>query len=157
MIKTYLRNFSAIVLFVLIVFAAGCGGGNKGPKTYGVEGTVTHKGTPLAGASVTFYPAGSDGIGAGAQTDASGKYRLQTAAGAAGTVPGTYTVTVSKRESVPTGKKIQSTDDDGKPVTSDEMTLKETLPEQYTTIQNTPFKSVNVEAKKLNTFDFALE
>ena len=101
---TYHHYFSAIVLFVLVVFAAGCSG-NKGPKTYSVEGTVTHNGAPIEGASVAFYAADGNGIGAGANTDSSGKYRLQTAAGAPGTTAGTYTVTVSKRTSVPTGKK----------------------------------------------------
>ena len=156
MTKTYHRYFPALSLLVFVLFVAGCGGGNA-LKTYRVEGTVTHNGQPVADASITFYPASGDHAGY-AKTNADGKYQLSTHGGAAetGTVPGEYTVTISKKASEPTGRTLTSTDDDGNPISYPETTMKETLPTQYTSVQTTPFKAV-VEAKKTNVFDFALE
>ena len=152
MIIRYHHYFSAISLLILVTFVAGCGGGST-LKTYRVEGTVTHNGQPVADASLTFYPIGGQHAGF-AKTDAQGKYKLSTNAGAAeaGTVPGEYTVTVSKQISVLTGKKFRGADGGE----YNEETTKETLPAKYTTVQNTPFK-VTVEAKRLNEIDFALE
>ena len=149
------RYFPAIILLVLITFATGCGGSTK-QKTNRVEGTVEYKGAPLAGASVTFYPVGGGATPAFGKTDENGKYKLQTAQGEvdAGTTPGEYTVTVSKRESVPTGKKLRGGDNDE--LVYDETVMQETLPTQYTTVDKTPFKAT-VENKKLNTFDFTLD
>ena len=151
---TYQQYFSATLLIVLVTFVAGCGGGVL--KTNRVEGIVTHQGAPLAEASVTFYPAGSGTTPAFGKTDASGKYCLQTLAGAvdAGTTPGEYTVTISKRKAVPTGRKISK--GDGTDELEDELTMQETLPAKYTTVQSTPFKAI-VENKQVNTFDFTLE
>ena len=156
MTKIYHNYILSISLFVLILFVAGCGGGS-GLKTYRVEGTVTLNGQPVADASLTFYPVSGEHSGY-AKTDASGKYKLSTNAGdaEAGIVPGEYTVTISKSESVPTGKTYATEDENGKPITAPEMTLKETLPAQYTKVQSTPLKAV-VEAKKLNEINFPLE
>ena len=154
---TYHHYFSAIPLLILVTFAAGCGDGGSAVKTYRVEGTVTHNGQPLVDASVTFYPVGGEHSGY-AKTDERGRYKLSTSAGAAeaGTVPGEYTVTISKRISVPTGKTLTELGDDGKPYTSPEMTMRETLPAKYTMVQETPFKAA-VEAKKVNEINFTLE
>jgi hypothetical protein len=151
MTTTY--HFSAIALLTLVTLIAGCGGGSSTLKTYRVEGTVTHNGQPVADASLTFYPIGGQHPGY-AKTDTHGKYKLSTTAGAveAGTVPGEYTVTVSKQIIVPTGKKVRGADGGE----YNEETTKETLPLKYTTVQNTPFK-VTVEAKRLNEMNFALE
>jgi len=154
MSKNYL-HFSWAIIIILVALSAGCGGEKK-LKTFRVEGTVEYKGSPVAGASVTFYPqdGGTDAFG---KTDASGKYKLQTLAGEAeaGTTPGKYAVTISLKKEVPTGKKIEAGEYGELRV--DEMTLKETLPQQYSTVQDTPFKDIVVEGKKLNTFDFKLE
>ena len=153
---TYHHYFSAISLLILVTFAAGCDSGSK-MKTYRVEGTVTHNGEPLADASLTFYPVSGEHSGY-AKTDANGKYKLSTNAGVAeaGTVPGEYTVTISKRTSVPTGKTLTELGDDGKPYSYPETKMQETLPAKYTIVKETPFKAT-VEAKKVNECNFALE
>jgi len=150
------HHFAAFPLLVLIAFVAGCGGSSL--KTYRVEGTVTHNGSPVEGASVTFTPADTSGSTAGGRTDAAGKYTLMTSFGANGAEPGTYTVTISKREGVPTGRKILSSEGpDGAEVEVDEKVLRDMLPVQYGSAQTSPFKDIKVEAKSLNTFDFALD
>jgi len=154
---TQTHHFS-VTLIVLILFAAGCGG-SSGPKTYRVEGTVTHNGIPLEGASVTFTSADGAGTGtsAGGRTDANGKYTLMSSFGANGAEPGTYNVTISKREAVNTGQKVLGKGPDGEDTMVDEVISREVLPAQYASSRNTPFKGVTVETKPLNTHDFNLE
>ena len=151
------HHFTTFALLVLIIFVAGCGG-SQGPKTYIVEGTVTLKGTPVEGATLSFTPNESTGTNSGGTTDANGKYKLQTSYGAEGAVAGTYTVTLSKSEILLTGNKTRSINEEtGAEEVFDEKIRKETLPEKYTSARNTPFKDMTVEAKSPNTIDFPLE
>ena len=147
------RYFSTIVLFVFVALMSGCGDNKL--KTYRVEGTIEYKGAPLAGTTITFYPVDSGATPAFGSTDDNGRYVLSTLAGnmGAGTTPGEYTVTITKREQVPTGTRIRTGGGENEFV---EMMMKETLPAQYTTVQTTPFRVI-VENKKMNTFDFKLE
>ncbi len=81
---------------LLLLTLAGCGSKEGGHVA--VTGTVTLGGEPLPGALVTFLPTDStQGIGAEARTGPDGVYRLIDRRGAAGTLPGTYKVTISKR------------------------------------------------------------
>jgi hypothetical protein len=82
---------------VALVLAGGCGGGPEGGnvKLAPGGGTVTFKGAPLAGATVTFIP--ENGPLATAQTDLSGKFKLSTG-GQAGVAVGKSTVTVTAIE-----------------------------------------------------------
>ena len=73
-----------------VVVLAGCGGG-----LVPVAGTVTLDGEPVAGAKVTFIPAGP-GIPATGTTDATGRYELRIGSGRTGVPRGRYGVTVSK-------------------------------------------------------------
>lgn len=85
-----------------VVPLAGCGSKAVGVDgTVPVQGTVKLKGTPLAGATVTFAPSGS-GRSASAVTDPQGKFQLTTLKPGDGAMPGDYKVTVSKLE--PVGK-----------------------------------------------------
>jgi hypothetical protein len=160
MSKNY-HYFSVALLVVFVTFVAGCGGGTGGPQTFRVEGTVTHNGVPVEGAAITFYVTGGAGTPGLARTDASGKYRLQTAYGAIGTTPGEYAVTVDKRVEVATGRRVR--EEFRNPDTGvmemqevDEIVLENRLPVRYASPQTTPFMAT-VEAKRLNTFDFTLE
>jgi len=63
-----------------------------------VAGTVTLQGKPVAGAAVTFVPAGEEGEAASAITDSNGKYALTTFRAGDGARPGEYRVKVSKQE-----------------------------------------------------------
>ena len=147
---------TTMMLIVFVALVSGCSGGSSGPKTYRVEGTVTHNGTPVEGATVSFNSTDSTGGSASARTDASGKYKLMSSFGSEGTTPGTYSVTVSKREGVKTGKKVPATDEDGKDIMVDEMALKDLLPVDYASTAKTPLKNIAVETKN-NTIDFDLK
>lgn len=150
----YCHFFASVLTVCALVLLTGCGGSNV-LKTNRVEGTVTYNGAPLANASITFYPEDEGATPAIGKTDENGKYLLQTLQGAvdAGTTPGKYLVTISKKESVPSGRKVRGGDNYDEMV--EEMISKETLPVKYTAKQSSGFEAT-VEAKKVNTFNFDL-
>ena len=128
--------------FGLLLLLSGClvmgCGGKKIPVqvTEPVDGIITMDGVPLAGASVTFIPQGTGGDAASGSTDSDGKFKIQTLRGApgGGTTPGEYRVTISKIESVPTGRK--TTNSDGE--TIEESTEKQITPPIYASRERTP-------------------
>ena len=79
------------------IVLGGCSNSSR-PPTYPVTGTVTSQGKPVAGAAVTFVPAGEEGEAASAITDSQGKYALTTWQAGDGARPGEYRVKVSKQE-----------------------------------------------------------
>ncbi|MCG6157359.1 carboxypeptidase-like regulatory domain-containing protein [Rubinisphaera margarita] len=76
-----------------LLFTAGCG--DSRPSTVPVTGLVTLDGTPVADASVTFYP--DSGRPATGRTDAEGIYTLTTFETGDGAVPGEHRVSISKQ------------------------------------------------------------
>jgi hypothetical protein len=74
---------------------AGCG---DGLRRVTIEGVVTAQQSPLADATVQFFPKGSTvGEGAIGTTDSNGKFTVTSSRDdAAGIPPGTYTVRVSR-------------------------------------------------------------
>jgi len=139
------------VIICAMLLTCGCSGSGR-IKTNIVEGTITYEGQPLEGATVSFTPTGSQGDPAYAQTDAQGKYKLQTLRGEvdAGTTAGEYIVTISKYDFIPTGRKLRQ--DDGS--LADETVPKLATPEVYMNQKETPFKATVVKGK--NKFDFKL-
>ena len=89
---------SLLCLGLLVI--AGCGGGPSKPTTYPVTGTVTYKGTPLEGATVTFISKNQvvQPHSAVGTTNAAGKFELTTFANGDGAVAGSYLVKVVKFE-----------------------------------------------------------
>ncbi len=86
-----------IVGLVVIAGMVGCTKGDSGQaKTEKASGTVTYKGKPVEGATVTFVPDTADKPAAVARTDASGKFVLMTYDTGDGAVIGTYKVKIAK-------------------------------------------------------------
>ncbi|MGL4942655.1 MAG: carboxypeptidase-like regulatory domain-containing protein [Thermoguttaceae bacterium] len=140
------------LLSIFVLTGLGCGGASK-MRTESAGGTVTYKGAPVAGATVTFSPKTTEsGSGAMGLTDEKGSYKLQTLLGEAdaGTTPGDYTVTITKSELKPTGAKYR--DSEGKE--HEETKPVPLLPKQYGSNQTTPLSATVVKGK--NTFDFDL-
>jgi hypothetical protein len=141
------RSFSTIVLVLAL---AGCVG-KSDPSHVGMSGTVTLNGEPLADAQVTFIPTGdTQGIGAGAWTEADGRYQLIDRRGKPGTQPGTYKVTISKRL-MPNGSEVPV--DDKKPPI--ESPARESLPPNYSDSVKTELQAIVPEQG--GTVDFPLK
>ncbi|WP_347244319.1 carboxypeptidase-like regulatory domain-containing protein [Thermogutta sp.] len=90
-----LRSITVTGFLVVSIVLLGCGK-KGGPKLYPVEGKITYKGNPLAGANVLFVATDGKASGAG-RTDATGSYRIQSQWGA-GLPVGEYFVAVTKFE-----------------------------------------------------------
>ncbi len=158
------KSLFFIVLLLPLTIVLGCG-----PRLNlgSVSGTITYKGQPVEGATVTFLPTSPDGVLAVSTTDAAGKYTLAAPVQlkgrrvAAGAFAGKYTVTVRKVETI-----LSETDrlfQEGK-ISFDELMArggggggksKELLPVKYRNAKSTNLEA-EVKAKTDNVFDFEL-
>jgi hypothetical protein len=82
-----------VTLLLVLGFAAGCGQKPGTAPTVKVTGTVTHNGTPVEGAGVTFFP--ESGRPASGVTDAAGKFTLSTFESGDGAVVGNHKVAIA--------------------------------------------------------------
>jgi hypothetical protein len=96
------RNCSSLTLVAVVLSGVvGCTGEAKLSGLAPASGVVKQKGSPLAGATVTFAPApGTSNRAAYATTDQEGKFKLTTLKSGDGVMPGDYLVTVTKTETV---------------------------------------------------------
>lgn len=98
----------------LLLNASGCGGGPAKPE--GMPDltpatiTVTYKGQPVEGASVTLSPK-SGTYSAGGVTDAAGKSVMKTNGTYDGVAPGEYLVAISKVEAAAATGNMESSSD----------------------------------------------
>lgn len=142
--------FSSVLFLMCLVFS-GCGGNKLTPVT----GTVTLDGKPVAKATVNFSPeAGGEG-GAIGETDETGKYTLRfLKGGVSGAVPGKYIVTISKMETVDSGKTEPDMYDPTKKMPV--MIAKNALPEKYNLFDK-PVLTATIVAGKNPPVDFQLD
>lgn len=87
---------SSLTFTLLAVAVCGCGGGGSDrPKLVPVTGTVVYNGTPVAGATVSFWaekaPRPAEGV-----TDSQGKFSLSMFDFNDGAIPGANKITVTK-------------------------------------------------------------
>lgn len=75
----------------------GCGGPANKLGTVAPGGTVTYRGAPLAGATVTLAPQAGQRAAVGL-SDEAGRFQLTTLAARDGAMPGAYKVTVTKTD-----------------------------------------------------------
>ena len=141
---TWLRPTLVIAISVMIS-GAGCSGGDSGPATYPVTGTVELNGQAVADASLTFHPQG-EGTPAQAETDDGGQFSVSTYFDLGkrqkpGMTPGKYTVTIAKLDL----ESIRST---GQPP-------KNLLPPKYDS-QRTSGLEATVTAEGPNEYQFEL-
>ncbi len=91
-------SWKFFVCLAALAFFVGCsGGGAADLGAVSASGTVTLDGQPVEGASVAFSPKAPDGKAAAGLTDSSGKFTLTTVEAGDGALPGSYTVTVTKK------------------------------------------------------------
>lgn len=144
------RIVLAIHVVICSTIVVGCSGPKSNrPETVPVSGIATLKGQPIEGATVMFFPKVLPGNGAGALTDASGKFRLSTFEAADGVVPGSYLVTVMKTR-IEKNPKAKSDPNEPPEV---HVNL---LPERYTSPQKSGF-TAEVKKGEKNEFTFDLK
>jgi len=143
------------VCFTLLACLAGCSGGGDDDRapTVPVNGTVTYNGSPVEGATVTFSPTEPGGFGSIGTTDAKGRFSLMSQWGAAGAVPGSYQVAVSKTQ-------VETSDDGLEEARIEEedappAEITEHLPEKYKSAKSSGL-TADVQADGENSFTFDL-
>jgi hypothetical protein len=155
------RCFAQVAAFAVLAALVGC---SKNDGTYAtVSGVVTHNGTPVEGAKITFHGTVEvDGKtpAFAAMTDSSGKYAILSVGKEPGIPPGMYKVTVTKLEGkgitpgegMDAGQLDAMASDTGAAVKGGVVNL---LPKQYSTAALTKL-SVTLEAGKNEGKDFPL-
>src|SRR3954466_2456454 len=145
-----------LVLAVLVPLTLGCGGSalpEGAKKTAKVTVTVTYKGAPVEGASVTFV--NTDGPpSANGRTDAQGKARLKTYVDGDGATLGTHKVMIEKSESV--GGQSLSTDDPKYDPNAPPPTVKYHIPQKFSSIATSGL-TAEVKDGSPNEFTFELK
>ena len=153
--------FSFLIFGCLVVSSFGCGR-SSGPNVQYVHGVITLDGAPIEGATVSFSPEDSNGIGASGMTQSDGSFTLnaQAAKPGAGTVAGEYAVIVSKVE-MPEFPDIDT--DDPRYGTAEQERLEQEansakpkiiVPEKYNIPESSPLHAKVVSGK--NEFQFDL-
>ena len=148
-------NVLAAHLFVgiaLLPFLGGCSGGT-GIRTSPVTGTVTYKGQPVAGATISFIPDGGERPAA-AISAAGGKYDLATL-DLDGAMPGNYTVLVRKLDVAAGSTAPVSMEEALKLNSRPPAPPKELLPAKYGDVARSPLK-FEVKAGQKNVIDLQL-
>ena len=152
------RRVAFAACCALVLIAAGCGKGKKGPTfdLTPVAGTVTLDGKPLADADLGFYLQGTAPqgyYGSGAKTDADGKYVLKTG-DALGAVPGQYKVTVSRLVGADGAALVT---EEGMDAEQLKMmgSAKESIPPKYSDLEKTEL-TITVDKGKTDGYDLTL-
>lgn len=142
----------------VLLVSLGCApAGDDGPPRVPATVTISHNGTPVEGANVTFVPKG-EGEAAYGITDASGKAKLSTKGEDDGAIPGEYQVMVRKTETKGPDVKIDSEETGAMPAGADAMkqaVTRNLLPEKYSAIGTTDLEATVSEGGE-NNFSFDL-
>jgi len=157
------RSLTQAGALLALAALVGCGG-KKGDFAT-VSGVVTYNGDPVEGAKVIFHSTveveGKPGGSYGALTDSQGKYVIAAVGKDPGIPPGLYKVTITKYEGkgvapgegMDAGQTDAMASDTGVAVTKG--MVKNHLPDQYATVQNTKL-STTVEVGKNENVNFNL-
>jgi Carboxypeptidase regulatory-like domain len=146
------KNRFKLVVAAMLVSLSGCGE-HGGIRTVPVGGTVTYKGAPVEGATVSFIPDGPERP-ATAISAANGKYDLATL-DSEGAMAGKYTVLVRKMNVASSTLEPVSMEDALKLNSRPVAAPKDLLPAKYGDVGRSPLK-YEVKAGSKNVFDLQL-
>jgi hypothetical protein len=150
--------FALSISVLVLVSLSGCTGDDGFPPRVPVEVEVTHNGAPVAGAHLTFAPAG-DGQPAFGTTGENGKTLLSTFGQSDGALPGVYQVGVRKT-AIANGTRSGDPDDEMAIPMDRSATrpteFKELLPARYASPSRSELEATVAEGEGKNTFRFDL-
>lgn len=141
-----------LILLGAMIFLSGCSGGLR---TEQITGTVTLDGQPLENASVAFSPkVEGEGVAGYGMTDKNGQYTIQTHQGKpnGGTTKGEYFVTITKTETVGTGKFYPALPGQS---ASEIMKVNHLTPQVYANTSTTPFNATIKRGKNELNFELS--
>lgn len=159
---------SRLLVVVVAVALAGCGGSSGFPKTYPVTGTVKLNGKPIDGAMITFQLEGGKQNAIGT-TDKNGEFSLSMFRPGDGAIPGQYKVSIKKEEAAPAPTNVpppgqigsaELAADYAPPVEAKGSTggkKKSEVPEKYGNDQTSGLRATVTESASSNKFDFDLK
>jgi hypothetical protein len=92
-----MKNLNRCLALAVLVVISGCGGGTAEdrPAVAPVSGTVMYNGSPVVGATVSFWAEGAPRAASGV-TDSAGKFQLSMFEANDGAIPGENKITVTK-------------------------------------------------------------
>ncbi len=141
-----------VILVGVTSCIAGCGK-QSGIRTAPVSGTITYKGQPVEGATVSFIPDGAERPATAIST-AGGKYELATL-DLDGAMPGKYTVLVRKAEVAAASTEPVSMEEALKLNSRPATAPKDLVPAKYGDPSRSPLK-FEVKTGQKNVFDIQL-
>lgn len=153
------RSFCSLMSLLVVFCVSGCGG-SKYPPTFKTTGTVTLDGKPIEGATVSFYPDGTNKPANG-ETDSRGQYQMSSFNQNDGATVGSFRVTIQKQpkveyESTPEGTPYDPSMESSEPQSAKDMGQSEnSLPEKYANPETSEFTATVVEGDS-NVFNFEL-
>ena len=153
------RSFCCLMALLVVFSVTGCGG-SKYPPTFKTTGTVTLDGKPIEGATVSFYPDGTNKPANG-ETDASGQYQMSSFNKNDGATVGSFRVTVQKQpkveyESTPEGTPYDPSMESSEPQAASDMGQSEnSLPKMYADPETSGLTATVAESDS-NVFNFEL-
>lgn len=146
-------NGISLALLLSALLAQGCGQEQKGEhEVYPVTGTVTYKGAPVAGATVSFLSQERQ-VSAYGRTDDAGRFQLTTYAQNDGAVAGKHKVTIKKMLSGGEPKEIEPGVLDPRGAVTE---ARSAIPVQYGNPVATPL-TADVTTSGSNDFPFDLK
>lgn len=135
--------------------AVGCGGGTPAVKTVPVSGTITYKGKPIEGATVSFMAEGAPRAASGV-TDANGEFKLSMFKFNDGALVGENKVVVVKANPEATPKSAATPEQmladpsilakQSAAASSKKNVPASLIPEKYASPRSTPLKETVTEA-----------
>lgn len=158
-----MRNVCLSVFLVALTVIAGCGGGSAKPSkrepVFKVQGKVTYKGKPVAGADVTFRSESVERSAFG-RTDDQGNYKLSTFGANDGAVAGKHSVVIIKGVAEPAKPEapVESAEyvPPGYEKVKPQPKAKSDFPEKYSKPATSGLLAIVNDDGKVNQIDFEL-
>lgn len=148
MLKRFRVPTGSLSTALVCLALAGCGGATTDPPVAKATGTVTYKGGPVAGATVSFIKEGAARSGVGV-TNAEGKFTISTFENNDGALIGDNVVTIVKKSGQETTLAPYNPNETPEERMKKMMEYQKKPPEETTKADELPVKYANPQASGL--------